>query len=765
MTDPIVTEAGAGLGVVAAAPGEPASGADDAGDEAADVVAGVAAGGASGVSSGVVVGVDIGGTFTDVVVASTVGTIHVHKVLTTPDDPRRGLRSGVAAALAGAGSEPASVTRFVHGTTLATNVILQRQGARVAFVTTAGFGDMVRLGREARVDGERYDLFFEKPVPPVEHELTFEVLERVRADGSALRPLTPVEAVRVASLVAAARPEAVAVCLVNSYANAAHEQAVAEALRAVLPSSVTVAVSSDIWPELREFERAMTTVLSAYVAPVMSAYLNGLSETLQELGITCPVEVIDSAGGVMSASVAASRPVSTLESGGAAGIMAAAHVGRLTGASDLLSFDMGGTTAKAGIVRDGRPAITHDFQVGGSGSYGHRRAGTGLPLKVPTVDLAEVGAGGGSIAWLDGVGALSVGPRSAGAVPGPACYGLGGSDPTVTDANLVLGFLAPEIADGVRLSVDAATVAIDSTLARPLGLAVVAAAWAVHEIINATMAAAIRVVTVQRGIDPRDFTMIGFGGAGPMHIARLADTFGIERVVVPYAAGVAAAVGLVASDPSVVHVQTRVIAADDARARPDAVADLLLALEDRARLDLGVGVDIGVDAGGVGSGGGVVLARTVEMRFVGQAHQLPVDMPGGPVTSQTIEEVTTRFRAGYRQAYGIDLDLPSELVTFRVRVTRPGAGVVAARVEPGPRTRAVPTGTRNAYLAERAVLAPVPVFAWRALRPGDHLPGPALVDGSDTTIVVPAGWSAEVDAWSNVVLERTVGRDGGRRHE
>ncbi len=710
--------------------------------------AGVAACDAARVAPDVVVGVDIGGTFTDIVVASPEAPMHVHKVLTTPDDPRRGLRSGVMAALAGGGSEPSAVTRFVHGTTLATNVILQRHGARVAFVTTAGFGDMLRLGREARVDGERYDLFFEKPVPPVEHQLTFEVLERVRADGSALRPLTAAEAARVAALVAAARPEAVAVCLLNSYANATHEHAVAAALRAVLPSSVTVAVSSEIWPELREFERAMTTVLSAYVAPVMSAYLNGLSETLRELGITCPVEVIDSAGGVMSASVAASRPVATLESGGAAGIMAATFVGRLTGATDLLSFDMGGTTAKAGIVRGGRPAITHDFQVGGSGSYGHRRAGTGFPLKVPTVDLAEVGAGGGSIAWLDGVGALNVGPRSAGAVPGPACYGLGGSDPTVTDANLVLGFLAPEISDGVRLSVDAAAAAIDSMVARPLGLDVVAAAWAVHEIVNATMAAAIRVVTVQRGIDPRDFTMIGFGGAGPMHVARLADTFGIGRVVVPCAAGVAAAVGLVASEPSVVHVQTRVMTADDARARPDAVAALLAALEDRGRFDLGLG--------GAGTGDGVVLARTVEMRFVGQAHQLPVDFPDGPVNSRTVEEVITRFRAGYQQAYGIDLDLPAELVTFGVRVTRPGAGIVAARLEPAPGDLAVPAGTRLAYLAERAVLAPVPVFAWRELRAGDHLVGPALFDGPDTTIVVPAGWSAMVDAWCNVVLEHTV---------
>jgi N-methylhydantoinase A len=478
----------------------------------------------------------------------------------------------------------------------------------------------------------------------------------------------------------------------------------------------------------------------------MSSYLTGLAETLAALGIGCPVEVMESGGGVLSAAIAAERPVATLESGGAAGVMAAAYVGRLTGASALLSFDMGGTTAKAGIVRDGRPAITHDFQVGGSGSYGHRRAGTGFPLKVPTVDLAEVGAGGGSVAWLDGAGALNVGPRSAGAVPGPACYWRGGTDPTVTDANLVLGYLAPEIAGGVRLDADAATRALVSAVARPLGLDVVAAAWAVHEIVNATMAAAIRVVTVQRGVDPREFTMVGFGGAGPMHVARLADTFGIARVVVPRAAGVAAAVGLVASDPSVVHVRTRVVAAAAARTQPTLVEDLLQTLELRGRADLGAETRVEV-------------ARTIDVRFAGQAHQLPVDVPDGPVGGDAIAEITRRFRDAYRLAYGIDLDLPAELVTFRVRVTRPGSGVVPAPLAAGPGGVAEPVGTRDAYLVDRSGLASVAVHDWTTLQHGHTLAGPALIDGPDTTIVVPSGWSALVDPWSNVVLERTADRE------
>ena len=403
------------------------------------------------------VGVDVGGTFTDVVLAGADGSVRIGKVLTTPEDPRVGVVDGIRQVLAGAGIDAGAVSRVVHGTTLATNVVIERSGGPVALVTTAGFADLLRLGREARVEDDRYDLFFTPMPAPVDPRLTFEARERVNARGDVLVALDDDAIADVVAQVTAARPTGVAVCFLHSYANPAHERAVVDALRAAMPDAF-VAASHEIWPEIREFERAMTTVVCAIVGPVMAGYLAGLQARLTELGITCPVEIMESSGGVMSAARAAQRPVLTVESGGAAGVIAAGIVGHAAGFDEVISFDMGGTTAKTGIVRGGVPAITHDFQVGGKGSFGGTRAGTGVPVKIPVVDLAEVGAGGGSIAWVDAGGALRVGPRSAGAAPGPACYGRGGTEPTVTDANLVLGYLDPAgLAGGVTLSVDRGT--------------------------------------------------------------------------------------------------------------------------------------------------------------------------------------------------------------------------------------------------------------------------------------------------------------------
>ncbi len=402
------------------------------------------------------VGVDVGGTFTDVVLADTNGEVVVDKLPTTPEDPRVGVIEGIRRVLATSGVAAADVSRVVHGTTLATNVILEQKGGPIAFVVTEGFADLLRLGREARVEEDRYDLFFTTPTPPVEPRLTFEVSERVNSSGAITRTLGADDVEELTRRVAASNPTAVAVCFLNAYANPDHERVVGEALRAALPDTFVV-TSSEVWPELREYERAMTTVMCAYVGPVMAGYLSGLEIQLRELGVAGPLEIMDSAGGVMSAAMAARRPVRTLESGGAAGVTAAGLVERLIGAPAVISFDMGGTTAKVGIVRDGKPAVTNDFQVGGKGSFGGTRAGTGFPVKIPTVDLAEVGAGGGSIAWVDPGGALRVGPQSAGSMPGPACYGRGGTEPTVTDANLLLGYLDPSgLAGGVTLSVDAA---------------------------------------------------------------------------------------------------------------------------------------------------------------------------------------------------------------------------------------------------------------------------------------------------------------------
>jgi N-methylhydantoinase A len=685
------------------------------------------------------VGVDVGGTFTDVVLADNAGGITIAKVPTTPDDPRVGVVDGINGVLDRTGVDPETVSRVVHGTTLATNVVVQRAAAPTALVTTQGFGDLLRLGREARVEEDRYDLFFEPGAPLIDAGLTFEVTERVDAHGDVLVPLTEEAIADVAERVAAAGPAGVAVCFLHAYAHPAHERLVADACRAVCPTAY-VTCSSEVWPEMREFERAMTTAVCALVGPVMAGYVAGLESRMHDIGIRCPVEIMESSGGVMSAPAAARRPVATVESGGAAGVTAAGIVGRSVGAADVISFDMGGTTAKAGIVREGSPAITHDFQIGGKGSFGGARPGTGVPLKTPVVDLAEVGAGGGSVAWVDAGGALRVGPRSAGAVPGPACYGRGGTQPTVTDANLLLGYLDPAgLAGGVALAPDLAAEAVERAVATPLGIDVTGAARAVHEIVNASMAAAIRVVTVQRGIDPRGFTLVAFGGAGPMHVARLADPFGIRSVVVPWGAGVASAIGLVSSDLTVDLVQTRVVDVDDADAA--LVTDLFDDLDARGRDELG-----GADAS-------FAVTRAADMRFRGQAHQLSVPVPDGPLGDEDLSALAKRFHEVYRQTYGIDADAPVQIVNARVRVVR-----VVDKFSPTPHdvterdAGAALAGERGASFAESGGLTPTPVYDWSRLEPGARLAGPAIVEGADATIVVPPEYSAAVDRWRNVTI-------------
>jgi N-methylhydantoinase A len=699
---------------------------------------------------GAFLGVDIGGTFTDVVLADGDGAVHVRKVLTTPDDPRRAVRRGIEEVLARAGTPPADVTRVVHGTTLATNLILQRAGATVGFVTTAGFGDMLRLGREARVEGDRYDLFFTKPEPPVPHRLTFEVDERVAADGTVVRPLTEPSVADVVAGLAEQKPEAVAICLLNSHVEDRHERRLLAACREALPGAYVVA-SCEVWREWREYDRAMTTVMSAYVGPALADYLAGLSSELAEVGLRCPVDVMESSGGVIRAALAARRPVFTVESGGAAGVTAAGAIGRSLGHDDVISFDMGGTTAKAGVVRGGRPDITHDFQVGGKGSYGSIRSGTGVPVKIPVVDLAEVGAGGGSIAWIDPGGSLRIGPRSAGSAPGPVCYGRGGTEPTVTDANLVLGYLDPAagLADGVTLSVTAAREAIDRVVAGPLGLPVEAAAWAIHDLVNANMAAAIRVVTVQRGIDPRDFALVAFGGAGPLHAVRLADTFAIGTVVVPWAAGVASAAGLGAADLTVHQVRSLLAPLDgDDGVEPRTLAEAFAALESEGRAALETGE---LDAR-------FSVERMVGARHRGQAHQLTVDVPDGPLDGAALDGIASAFRAAYRRAFGVALDTPIELVTVQARVSRlvdkldfssapRPAGGGAASLE-----RAL-VGRREAWFPPSGTAA-AGVYEWARLDPGARLAGPAIVQGPDTTVVVPPGRTASVDPHRNLVVHR-----------
>jgi len=691
---------------------------------------------------GYAIGVDVGGTFTDVVLRGPTGLMTAAKCLSTHDDPIAGIAAGVTHALGGL--DPALVTRVVHATTLATNAVIERRGARVAFVTTAGFRSAVPLGRYARVEEDRYDLRFTPPPPPVAAADCFEVVERVSARGTVLTALDEDSVRRVAARITGRGITSAAVCLLHSYARPEHERRVAAILRESIPD---VVASAEVWPEIREYERATTTIVSASIGPLMASYLSRLRARLAGLGIVAPIHVMESSGGVLSAELAARRAVATIESGPAAGVLAAAG----TGVADLISFDMGGTTAKACVVRGGRPQITREFHVGGKGSFGGRRAGTGVPIKTPAIDLAEVGAGGGSVAWLDAAGALRVGPRSAGSSPGPACYARGGQEPTVTDANLVLGYLATAT---IPLAPALAEEALDR-LAGPLGVSRAAAAHAVHEIVSAAMASAVHVVTVQRGIDPRGFTLVAFGGAGPMHAARVAERFGIPRVLVPAHSGLASAVGLL----------TAALAAERALSLPDAPdPEAVFAALARAAAD-----DLGLPP----ATPGLEVTRSADVRFAGQSHDLTIGWSSSP------RELAARFFAAYAQAYGIVQEGAVEVVGYRVRLTLappggpPGdtapaesvraesaraqsAPTRSAQAESAPTRpgRQVASAGRAAYFAERGGYATVPVLTRDALA---ALDGPAIIEDPGSTIVVPPGWSATLDQAGAVHLLRRSG--------
>jgi N-methylhydantoinase A len=692
--------------------------------------------------------VDIGGTFVDVALAAPGGTVTA-KVLGGAR-PLDAVAAGVAEVLERGGVHAADVGRVLHATTLATNAVLERRGALTAFVTTAGFGDMLALGRQGRSGVDRYDLWAVPTEPLVPRERCVEVRERMTASGVPALALDPAEAAAVARAVAATRPEAVAVCLLHAYANPAHERAVAEALRAELPGALVVA-SHEVWCEPREYERASTTVVSAYVGPVLAGYLAEFSGCMAALGIDAPVYVLDSSGGLMSPESAARLAVRTVESGPAAGVLTAAAVARAAGRPDAVAFDMGGTTAKAGVVHGGEPTVTRDFQVGGQASAGGRQGG--VPVKIPTMDLAEVGSGGGSVAWVDASGALRVGPRSQGADPGPACYGRGGTLPTVTDADLVLGYLGDAPLAGGSLPVDrAAAEAAFDRLGAELGVDRIGAAAAVFDVANLSMGYAIHVVTVQRGLDPRRFVLVATGGAGPVHAARVAERFEVDTVVVPEHSGAASATGLLQA----------VVAAERVAALPRAVQlgppapgpgdaalidALCAAVEEQLVADLSLR-------------SGARVERSVLARYRGQAHELAVRLSAGQVDDGALAAAGAALRDLHHERYGTRPTGPVEAVGVLVRVAEHPRGRDQA---PGPArfagagpAMAASEGTRPVWLAELGGWVDLAVYRRQGIAPGAQLQGPAVVEEPGSTVLVPPGWSARVDVGHRLVLHRGV---------
>ncbi len=494
---------------------------------------------ATGKQSEIRIGIDIGGTFTDLLLVDPAsGQTVAGKTLTTPDDPSRAVRTGLEQLLRDAGRSPEEVVQIVHGTTLVTNALIERKGATTALLTTRGFRDAVEIGREHRYD--LYDLFLDLPKPLVPRYLRLEVTERVLSDGSIMIPLDRSEVEELGRALARQGIEAVAVCFLHSYLNPAHEREAGAILADVAPSLI-VSLSSDVVPEIREYERASTTIANVYVRPVVARYLQRIQTGLQELGSSAPLLIMLSSGGICTVDTAARYPIRLVESGPAAGALAAAHIGTLTGRRSLLSFDMGGTTAKCCLIDNGQPSVTTEFEV--SRVYRFKK-GSGLPIRVPTIELIEIGAGGGSIARIDSLGLLKVGPDSAGADPGPACYGLGGGQPTVTDADLLLGYLDPEFFLGGRMRLDvAAARAAIGNLGQRLGLDEIATAWGIHQVVNEQMASAARIHAIEQGKDPRSYAIFAFGGAGPVHAYRVAEILHSPEIVIPLGAGVASTIG------------------------------------------------------------------------------------------------------------------------------------------------------------------------------------------------------------------------------
>jgi N-methylhydantoinase A len=686
------------------------------------------------------IGIDIGGTFTDVaLVEEGTGRIAIAKLPTTAHDFGQAVIDGIRQGLDDNRIDPADVSLLSHATTVVTNALLENKGARAGFVATRGFRDILELRRSSRAD--LYDLLQDAPAVLVPRRWRFEITERIDAQGEIVTPLDEdglpalIEAIRAAGL------QTVAVSFLFSFLNDAHERRVGEVLRAALPE-VGVYLSAEVLPEIREFERASTTAVCAVVGPVLASYLDRLQSATSRLGLPT-LHVMGSSGGVLDIAEALRMPAMAVESGPAAGVVAASLAGRQLDRPNLISFDMGGTTAKASVIANGEVAVTADYEVGGAGHANRWMHGTGHPVRVPVIDLAEVSAGGGSIAWVDPGGSLKVGPHSAGADPGPAAYGAGGTSPTVTDANVVLGHLDREALLGGDLRIDlaAAERAIETAVGRPLGLQVAEAAARIIEVVNSNMAQALRIVSVERGHDPQDFSLIAFGGAGPVHAVSLATALQIPEVIVPPAPGAFSALGLVASDLK--RDYSRTLYADLANLDPARVREAIAGME-KAGLEMLRAARVPPQRR--------ALSRQADVRYRRQAYELTVPIADGEITRAALDDLAAAFHARHEQTYGhANRAEPVQLVNLRVTALgRQPDLVLAQRTDPTKLRQ----HERSVWFADTG-FTPTPVH-WRdGLSPGMEIAGPAIIEAMDSTTVVPPGWQALIDVLGYIRLTQT----------
>ncbi len=689
------------------------------------------------------VGVDIGGTFTDIVLLASDGTIHTRKVSSSVDDYARAIVEGLSALFTEIGASGDQIEEIRHGTTVASNAILERKGARTGLVTTEGFRDVLEI-RTLRMP-RLYDMAWEKPEPLVERYLRRTVRERVDARGRIEQALDPAEAGRVVDALLAEGVEAISVCLLNAYANPSHEQLIAGIVRSRAPD-LPLSVSSEVLPEIKEYERTSTTVINAYVMPVVSRYLHALRRGLDEAGVAARLLLMQSNGGLMASDAAAARPMHIIESGPAGGVIGAQALARAKGLPDIITFDMGGTTAKAATVEGGEVSRASEYSVGAGIMIGSRLlTGAGYVLRVPAIDLAEVGAGGGSHVWIDAGGALQIGPESAGASPGPVCYDKGGTIPTVTDANVVLGYINPGhlVGGAVRLDAEKARAALQEQVAGPLGLDLARAAHGAHRIAASNMIRAIRAVSTERGRDPRGFALFAFGGNGPLFACGMAESLGMTRVVVPPSPGVFSSFGLLYADVEHHFSRsfrrlTRGIDLAELNAAWDALAD-------QARRQLA--------AEGF-TGEAAAVSRSAALHYHGQSFDLTVPVADGPLDDAALRRIDEAYGQEHERTYGhrAGAEEPVELVSIQVvgRGLRAGSGV-PDRVTP-VRAEASAQPPRRAYFGPETGWIETPVLR----RPDLVVPrrGPLLVEEYDATCLVLPGWRASLDEAGNIAIER-----------
>jgi N-methylhydantoinase A len=681
------------------------------------------------------VGFDIGGTFTDVIVLGDDGRLTTAKVLSLLDRVGEDIVACVQRSASTGQAES-----FVHGTTIGSNAVIENKTAVTGLITTKGFRDELEMRGQKRPN--IYDVSWDRLPPLVPRSLRREVCERILGDGSIEQPLDAKETLDVIRALLAAHVEAIAVCLVNSYLNPTHERQIGQLIAEIAPRMV-VCLSSDVHPEIREYERTSTTVINASLIPVVDRYLNQLEQHLSAYSER--LLIMQSNGGIMSAQAARRRPAYMIESGPAAGVLAAARLASETGLNRVLSFDMGGTTAKACLIENGVPLEKAGGEVGGGATMTTRLfGGGGHALRVPSLDIVEVGAGGGSIAWIDDGGALRVGPHSAGAEPGPVCYGRGGQEPTVTDANVVLGYMNPETIAGSTLRIDrqAAWDAIAQRLAGPLKLDVLRAAYGITQVANAAMMRALRAVSTERGRDPREFTLIAFGGAGPIHAAALAESLGISRVQVPLFPGLFSALGLLLADYRHDYIRSVAFALD--KIDPQTIVQQYEELETTAREEL---LQEGV------SEGAIHFERQVDLKYGYQVSELTLPFPSVVESADLRTALARLFTEAHKQAFGYDRDDAIELVNLRLRALASAgrmrfSDLVSHGMDGGHRSG----GKREAYFGPAHGIQSTPVLRRDAVT-GEQ-PGPLIVEEPDTTVVVPPGWAVQRDEQGNLLLRR-----------